>query len=199
MFTLTRRDLMLWSAASVSQSLALNEPCAGVPRRVPWSVREEQAAAKQAAELIAEQTGEAVHPAAGEILHLGKHLSYLNPQAAERNPSNAALLLIFMWASWCPICKQLAPKLEAFWQAHRHEGVQLLGLSLDGDAKTTRQTLQKMKIQFPVAMSDSVKLGAMFAARSVPTLMVRSKRGVIVAVEEGDLERSELEALTVHL
>jgi thiol-disulfide isomerase/thioredoxin len=184
MFTLTRRDLMLWSAASVSQSLALNEPCAGVPRRVPWSVREEQAAAKQAAELIAEQTGEAVHPAAGEILHLGKHLSYLNPQAAERNPSNAALLLIFMWASWCPICKQLAPKLEAFWQAHRHEGVQLLGLSLDGDAKT---------------MSDSVKLGAMFAARSVPTLMVRSKRGVIVAVEEGDLERSELEALTVHL
>jgi peroxiredoxin len=196
----SRRNSLLALAA-----LSLHEPVlanVSKPRKTPptsWTIEQEQAAAKQAAQLISEQTGEAPHPAAGEMLRFKQALPLVDGHRWDESTARGHMLLVFYWASWCPICKALAPKLQSFWLSHRHQGLQILAVSADKDPHVSQTTAKKMGFKFPIIMEADLKLDPIFQSRSLPTLLVRSRRGVVVAIEEGDLSREELSELLVHL
>src|SRR5262245_25995460 len=39
------------------------------------------------------------------------------------------VVVVNLWASWCPPCRSEAPALERVWRATRSEGVQFVGLN----------------------------------------------------------------------
>jgi thiol-disulfide isomerase/thioredoxin len=194
-----RNSLMAMAALSLQAPVLAKAPRHGSKAPSGWSLEREQAAAKQAAQLIAEQSGEAPHPAAGELLRFKEPVHLIDSHQWNEGATRGQLLLVFFWASWCPICKALAPKLQRFWLAHLHQGVQLLAVSADTDIQMTQATAKKLSFKFPIAMASSLKLDPVFHTRSFPTLLIRSKRGAVVAVEEGDLSTEELGELLVHL
>lgn len=200
---LPRREYLLTLAAFAVQAGTLAGSAHAAPRATQkaaqWTTGQEQAAARQSAELIAEKTGEAPHPSIGEILVMDKPVPLLNGQSFDMRLGQHKLLLVFAWASWCPICKQLAPRLQQFWREHQARGLGLLSISTDTEPSLTKASIRKFGYTFPVAMASSVPLAPSFGIRSLPTLWVRSARGVIVAAEEGNLDRDDLKALLAHL
>jgi thiol-disulfide isomerase/thioredoxin len=194
-----RKSLLTLTALSLRAPLSAKTKQTPNPRQATWTLEQERDAAKQAAKLISEETGEPPHPAAGELMRFHANLSLIDSPAWDAKAAQGHLLLVFFWASWCPICKALAPKLQRFWQANRRQGLQLLSISADKDPQVTRATAKKLGFHFPIAMASSLPLDPVFQTRSFPTLMVRSKRGAVVSVEEGDLSSAELEELLIHL
>jgi thiol-disulfide isomerase/thioredoxin len=160
---------------------------------------EEQAAAKQAAQMVAEETGEKPHSAAGSILNLQPQINLLNGQLYNTRQHANKVLLIYFWASWCPICKVLGPRLQEFWLANRNKGIELLSIGAQDSTANMAKATEQRKYQFPMAMVSAAKLPVSLKPRSLPTLMVRSKLGVIVTVEEGDLSNEELQEFLVHI
>jgi thiol-disulfide isomerase/thioredoxin len=160
---------------------------------------QEQRAAVQAAQLVADATGEKPHRAAGMLLSLPGEIRLLGQPTKTRQQFEKKVVLLYFWASWCPICKVLGPRLQEFWQANQSKGIALLGVASQESIQKTVAAIEQRKYQFPVAAASALNLGAAFQPRNLPTLMVRSKLGVIVTIEEGDVSAEELNELLIHL
>ncbi|MDO9435174.1 TlpA disulfide reductase family protein [Hydrogenophaga sp.] len=61
-------------------------------------------------------------------------------------------LLVNFWATWCPPCVEELPMLNAFHEAHKAQGWQVLGLAVD-QPSAVRSFMQKLPLVFPVGMA----------------------------------------------
>ena len=61
-------------------------------------------------------------------------------------------LLINFWATWCPPCVEELPLLNQFFQQHKAQGWQVVGLAIDKKS-AVQPFLQKMPLDFPVALA----------------------------------------------
>ena len=57
--------------------------------------------------------------------------------------ADGQLLVVYWWASWCPLCAQQTPLMEKLWRAHRTKGLRLLGLSVDRKTEDARDCMAR--------------------------------------------------------
>jgi thiol-disulfide isomerase/thioredoxin len=198
---MNRRTALIASALLAAPGVVLAAAAVKKPaaRGKAMTAADESAAALAVAEAIADQTGESVHPAVGKSLRLASSFKLFNGQDFSEAQTSGKLLLIYYWASWCPVCKIVSPRLHKFWQQNAARGVQVLALSTDTEAQPAFAYIQQAGYKYPVSMAIAAKLGEHMAPRSLPTLMVRSKLGVIVSALEGEIEDDEFKDFLLHL
>ncbi len=100
------------------------------------------------------------------------------------------VLLIDFFATWCSPCRDSIPHLVKLNQKYGSKGLQILGLSLDenGD-KAVREFSIAHKVNYPMALaSEDLQLD--YSLRSVPTLYLIGKKGVVVEKFMGYNEES---------
>jgi thiol-disulfide isomerase/thioredoxin len=160
---------------------------------------QEQAAARAAAKMVAEETGEKPHGAAGAIITLPQQIPLLDGTKLDGHDFDNKLLMLYFWASWCPICKIVGPQLQEFWQTQRSKGIELLSIATQDAKQKTKAVVDQRHYKFPVTMAADLHLPNSLKTRSLPTVMLRSKLGVILTVEEGDINAEEMKDFLVHL
>jgi thiol-disulfide isomerase/thioredoxin len=165
----------------------------------PMTAAAEAAAAKAIAESNAFQLGESMHPAVGTSPRLKAAVTLLDGRSFTENDAKGKMLMVFYWASWCPVCKVVGPRLHSFWQKNQAKGIEVLALSTDTEVQPAFSYVQRAGYKYPVSMAAAARLDESMAPRSLPTLMIRSKLGVIIVVEEGDIEDDEFNDYLVHL
>ncbi len=199
-----RRSMLLAGAslsipAWVGAQTATPKKSATAKRSKPMTAAEEAEVARAVADNIADRTGDPPHPAIGTSLKIPNKFKLFDGQDFSESQASGKLLLIYYWASWCPVCKVVSPRLHDFWQKNRSKGVEVLTLSTDIEVQPAFAYIQQRGYKFPTSMAAAAKLGEVMAPRSLPTLMVRSKRGVIVSVDEGEIDADEFKDFLVHL
>lgn len=213
--TLDRRSLLLagaglgaagWVGAQTNRDTKAASPKGAAkpkpvakPKTKAMTSEEEAEVARAVAENIAEETGEPAHPAVGTILKIPNRFKLFDGREFAESQTQGKLLLIYYWATWCPICKLVSPRLQTFWRQNQHKGVEVLALSVDAKAQNAFAYTQQRGYKFPSSMAVAAQFGEIMAPRSLPTLMVRSKLGVIVSVDEGDIDAEEFNDFLVHL
>lgn len=90
-----------------------------------------------------------------------------------------SMLLLQFFATWCPHCRNSMPHLSRLHSQFGDRGVRVLGVSMDDDEEDVDDYLAASPVPFPVAMaSESIRSD--YGVRSVPTLFVVDKDGVII-------------------
>lgn len=90
------------------------------------------------------------------------------------------LLIIDFFATWCAPCRDSIPHLVKLNQKFGPQGLSILGLSMeDDDPKGVRQFMADKRINYTVASAGDELLSS-FGVRSVPTLFLVDKEGVVV-------------------
>ena len=67
-------------------------------------------------------------------------------------------LVLNFWATWCPPCIRELPLLDAFYQQHRGNGLQILGIAVDRPEAVER-FLRQRPLQFPVLLAGDAGMG----------------------------------------
>ncbi|MCC6420702.1 MAG: TlpA family protein disulfide reductase [Gemmataceae bacterium] len=98
------------------------------------------------------------------------------------------VVLIDFWASWCWPCRAELPRLEALHAAHRHEGLRLVGVSLDTDRAALEKFLKTHPLPWPQLFPAEPEergfdgpLARRFGVASIPHMLVIDRAGKVAA------------------
>jgi thiol-disulfide isomerase/thioredoxin len=106
-----------------------------------------------------------------------------------------AVLLDF-WATWCGPCRAEAPIVDRVSRRWRDRGVVVVGVDTDTpDQGDPRAFAMTHGLTYPIVQDSSGGTSHSYDVDSLPTLVVVSPAGKVVAVRTGVTDDSELERL----
>jgi len=104
------------------------------------------------------------------------------------------VVIVEIWASWCPFCAQQNPLLQQLYEAQRGRGLDFLTFSIDREPAKARAYMAKHHYTFPAAMATAWSRKT-FGARVVPELYVVDRDGSIVFKEAKEMFPEEVREL----
>jgi thiol-disulfide isomerase/thioredoxin len=89
------------------------------------------------------------------------------------------VLILDFFATWCTPCRSSIPHFIGLYSKYNKQGLEILGMSADEDAdKEVREFVGEQKIIYPVALAGEEMITD-YGIRSLPTVYVINKKGVI--------------------
>ncbi len=102
------------------------------------------------------------------------------------------VLILNFFATWCPPCRAEMPAFIQFYEAHRQEGLILLGIDAHEDLGVVRGFIQEMQITFSVGIDEQGQLGDAFGVDAYPTTVVIGVDGTVQLYETGRMDDPEV-------
>jgi len=100
------------------------------------------------------------------------------------------VILINIWATWCPPCRAEMPTIETTYEQYRAQGFTVLAVDLQEDPRSVASFLDQYKLTFPALLDADGQVSRTYQALSLPSSFFVDKKGVIRAVYRGPMPRS---------
>ena len=95
------------------------------------------------------------------------------------------IVLLKIWASWCPDCKVMFPELDELSREFKSQGVEVIAVNVDEHRKDADAFLKTQQYQMRVMFDPRARIPDAFAARGVPSSYLIDQRGRIRFAHEG--------------
>lgn len=91
------------------------------------------------------------------------------------------VILLNIWATWCPPCVEEMPSMEKLHQELKDEDFEILAVSIDtSGAKTVLPFMKKHKLSFPALTDTKGAITSLYQTTGVPESFIIDKDGIIV-------------------
>jgi thiol-disulfide isomerase/thioredoxin len=105
-------------------------------------------------------------------------------------------VLIDFWATWCEPCRIEAPIVDRVARRWRDRGVAVVGVDTDTPGEGDPRSFALSRgLSYPIVQDSAGVASRAYRVDELPTLVVVSRTGKIVAVRTGITEDAELERL----
>jgi cytochrome c biogenesis protein CcmG/thiol:disulfide interchange protein DsbE len=102
------------------------------------------------------------------------------------------VVVINVFASWCPPCLAEAPILEREQRAIAKDNATILGVTYQDNTGDSEAFVRQQHITYPVVRDVSGNFASAFGVGGVPETFVINRQGKIVAVEREQLDATWL-------
>ncbi len=92
---------------------------------------------------------------------------------------NGDIIVLNIWASWCPPCREEAPQLEQVWTRYRAQGVGFIGVDHEDTRAGGLSFTHEFGITYPVAFDHSGTVAARYGAVGIPSTFIIDRNGRI--------------------
>lgn len=127
-------------------------------------------------------------------------LPLLNGGKMALEDTRGQVTILNFWASWCGPCKDEAPHLQTFYEAHKDD-VQFLAVNVTSrdEIKNIEKFVKQFELTFPVLLDESGEVSTMYGAFTIPTTVFLNKDGEIVQEIAGPLNEELLEQIIASI
>lgn len=102
-------------------------------------------------------------------------------QAVRLSAYRGQVVLVNLWATWCPPCREEMPSMEKLHETLKDRGFVLLAVSQDeGGIEGVRQFVEQMKLTFRVLVDPDGEVGRKFGVWGYPESFLVDRDGRIV-------------------
>jgi peroxiredoxin len=110
------------------------------------------------------------------------------------------VVLVNLWATWCPPCKAEMPTLKAYYEAHQADGFVTIAIN-DGDPEdAVKAFAQEYALTFPVWLDPEYEATEQaFKTSNLPSSFVIDRDGQVRLRWVGEIDRATLEKYVTPL
>jgi cytochrome c biogenesis protein CcmG/thiol:disulfide interchange protein DsbE len=103
------------------------------------------------------------------------------------------VVLLNFWATWCAPCRGEIPQFVDFQNTYGPQGLQLIGISMDDDAKPVHEFYQQFKMNYPVAVGNANLAESYGGILGLPVTFLIGRDGRIAAKYVGATDMTALQ------
>jgi thiol-disulfide isomerase/thioredoxin len=92
------------------------------------------------------------------------------------------LIIVDLFATWCPPCQQETPTLRSLDRAYREEGLLIIGISVQELRETVRGYAERYEIEYPILLDVDGTLFRAALAGGLPTKILLDAEGRVLQV-----------------
>jgi peroxiredoxin len=124
-------------------------------------------------------------------------LSGLDGKTVQLDDYKGKVVLLNIWATWCPSCVEEMPSMEKLYKELKGEYFEILTISIDeSGAQTVVPFMQKYKLTFPTLLDPGGKtVQRLYRVTGVPESFLVDKEGNIAQVIIGPTDWAAPEAI----
>ena len=104
-----------------------------------------------------------------------------------------SVVLVNLWATWCPPCKQEMPALEAFYEEYKGAGFVLLGIDQEETGDVVQPFVVEYGLTFPIWLDLDWLAQREFSTSNLPSSYVIDRNGQVRLMWIGAISKNNLE------
>ncbi len=105
----------------------------------------------------------------------------LSGQAVRLSAHRGQVVLVNLWATWCPPCREEMPSMERLYRELKDRGFVLLAVSQDEDgAAAVKPFVEQMNVTFPVLVDPQGEVGRKYGVWGYPESFLLDREGRVV-------------------
>jgi cytochrome c biogenesis protein CcmG, thiol:disulfide interchange protein DsbE len=119
-------------------------------------------------------------------------LASLDGSSVTLSELKGRVVLINIWATWCPPCRAEMPVIQSAYERYRDQGFTVLAVDLQEDPATVDAFMRRYGLTFPALLDRDGKVSVTYRSSALPSSYFVDHTGVIRAVYRGPMPRSVL-------
>ncbi|SPE40724.1 Redoxin domain protein [Candidatus Sulfopaludibacter sp. SbA3] len=124
----------------------------------------------------------------------GFSLADASGKAVTLSKYKGKVVVVDFWATWCHGCKQEIPWFMEFQKKFKHEGLAVIGVSMDEDGwKSVKPFVKEKRMNYQVVIG-SEDLAKQYGLENMPMTVLIDREGKVVASYSGMVEKDKFEA-----
>lgn len=123
-------------------------------------------------------------------------VSPLNGPEFDLSAQHGKVVVINIWATWCPCCQRELPVLNSLYNRYHRNGVEVIGLSADRSHDRDQVIKRMHDLGFPVALLGDAKVNGFGRMDSLPLTYIIDRGGKVRSVlgeKDGELTEKSLD------
>lgn len=99
------------------------------------------------------------------------------------------VVLINIWATWCPPCRAEMPTIQAAYERYGPEGFAVVAVNQAEEAGAVAAYMREHGLSFPAPLDRDGQVGQAYRANALPSSFFIDRRGVVRAIYRGPMSR----------
>lgn len=104
-----------------------------------------------------------------------------------------SVVLVNLWATWCPPCREEMPTLQAFYEKYRSHGFVLIAINQEEPLETVSAFVEEFGLTFPVWLDLEYQAQREFNTIGLPSSYVIDRKGRVRLMWIGGISARNLE------
>jgi thiol-disulfide isomerase/thioredoxin len=108
----------------------------------------------------------------------------MNGETVTLSELRRSVVVVNLWASWCPPCRAEMPALQQVYERNRDRGLEILAVNTtyqDSEAEAVA-FVDEVGISFPILLDRTGAMARAYQLRAMPSTFFINREGVILKV-----------------